>query len=414
MRKSATPTKISLKEIKAAKNLTASQRFVLAEIHSLISRGKKFYAWNTTLAEKTGFKRSTVANALTVFYKKGVLKSKCEHNDSKTERITKRFITINYKKLALLLDIAAKPPAYEKQPLYDPSKEKPVFLTQNFEDIDFEGDEKTTFDKWSDYMISVLDRKTNIVNPTKREKNALKAILDDARRMINSSRKNETDKACSIKQLMYDRRVENAVFYCMNQMIKDEENTTYYGNEEWEVKYVDKSNLNYAWMRNIYKPLPGLFSKAITKTAEEGFKPYDNVDDDIFNHYHYNTGVAYSAIPDREENESNIDYLWRVRRLGFLPSYTYTDEWDYAEHVIEQIKGYKNDGIDTSDYQFHEFLEERQEKETEEINEEQEDVSSPLELMERLRYETNYLLDDFTDEEKEAIRKAEQVEYMTA
>lgn len=302
---------ISLDTIKRAKNLTLSQKAVLGEIHSLASRGKEFYAWNSYLQEKLGIGRSTVANALTFFYKEGILKSICERRDGKTARITKRTVNVNYKKLSTFLDAPTKSQTYVKQPITPQTKEQPFIVPYDFDNIDFTLPEKQVFKQWADFMISQLDVKTNIANPATRERKQLQGILDDARRVINSSHKN--NNACSATKLMEDRRVENAIFYCMDRLIKYEEEDTFYESvdegREFSTKLISKGDLSFTFMRNIYKPWTALLTKAL---SHDTFDPKENVKDDDWYVYHDYSGLTNDeheeidkilggSLPDKED-----------------------------------------------------------------------------------------------------------------
>lgn len=390
---------IELKDIKATKKLTLSQKAVLGEIHSLVSRGNEFYAWNSYLSEKLGIGRSTAANAMTFFYKNGILKSKNERNDGRTKRITKRTVQLHYNKLALFLGVSEQSQTHIQQPPHKPSKEKPVHLIQKYEDIDFAADEKAVFKQWADYMIATLDRKTGMVNPITREKNALRGILDDARRMINSSHNNEMDNAISKIRLMQDRRIENGILYCLDRMILDEKEANYWGNEEWEMKTVNKSNLNYSWMRNIYKPWTEVFSLAIKK---DYFKPWEDIEQDIFYTYRYNSGVSYSQISAQEEGENDYDYYIRIIRSGFYWADDYIG-WCSVE------KDKEDEYIQAVEKARLKAQEDQQEEPTksDEMEEREEVKLSPLEVMKKLREEFDFV-DDFTEEEKELIRDDEE------
>jgi len=294
MSKSATPTKITIKEIKAAKNLTASQRFVLVEIHSLVARGKDFYAWNTHLAEKTGFKRSTVANALTFFYEKGVLRSKCERNDGKTAKITKRSISINYDRLINFLEVTSKPQARIRQPHHEPSKEKSVLIIKQFDDIDFIAPAKTIKNQWADYMVCWLDQKTERANAVPKEKKAVLGMLNDA--WMNLQHNIDGGTQYSEVDLIKDRRAETAIKYGIKGMQKG------IWKDSWEDYVpVDDWNLTFCFMRNIFPKWPDILSVAMSVKPEDYNPKLHCVQDVCFVYYDCYEELRYADIEKIEE-----------------------------------------------------------------------------------------------------------------
>ena len=276
---------LSVDSIRGIKCLTKNERLILIEIYLLLTRGKDgtCFATNKWFANKLILHRDTVAHVIAeLAYKKKLIKNNVERKDG-TKQIIKRTITINYLQLGKLLGTPVK---IKKQPIPEKVPAR-LPIIQSYDQIDFSQDENTIFAQWSDYLIAELDRKTNIVNPTSREKKSLKGIINDSRRIINSSNNNTTNSASFSIHLMQDRRVEAAIFYTLKQMKTDTDNGFVWSEDGEGWKTINSSDLSYTFMRNMYAPFPEVLSLALTHKAEEGFHPAYNEKDDYFMIYEH-------------------------------------------------------------------------------------------------------------------------------
>jgi len=95
-----------IREVNRTNKLSQAEKRIILFIHSFLKGKREFYSWNGTIAYELNLSYSTVANYISSFYSKGILKAKFEHtNPLHPKHCTKRIISINYDNLSESLGI---------------------------------------------------------------------------------------------------------------------------------------------------------------------------------------------------------------------------------------------------------------------------------------------------------------------